>query len=536
MVDERIAKMKVSSGFYGPTGFYSPKNAQDYNCIHVAKNLMFAPVHYRCVVVDANAIINAGSSSLFGIADTFVTTPEVMNEIRDARARQVLDTIQFSIDTRTPSEDQINSVIQFAKKTGDFATLSKNDITLIALARQIEQEYNGATHIRTEPLLDITTVGLLNPSILSPPPEKSTIPCKFYTSETGCRAGSKCEFFHDPNATNVVVYVEKEVDQSSLPAAQGGDVPPPLDDTWEVVPRKSKGQRHAPAPKKPLQSLSSAPLGGGLERVSMQESNPTEVLSVSTPVPLKDVDLFGSEIASSGHVRCILEKAEDDDGDWIMPAAAPLPTESIGDDGADSRTEGSFQAEDEEAVVAALLEESSKSSTKELNRIPVACITSDYAMQNLILQMNLQLATMQGKLVSSVKSWVLKCDACFTITTKVDKLFCPRCGNAALQRLGVTLGHDGRPRYHYKARRQFNVRGTQFALPAPTGGRNPSLLLREDQLLVGAWAQKAKMKQSADSMFSDAVREVRGVNTIARSDIQVGLGRRNPNEARRRRK
>ena len=187
--------------------------------------------------------------------------------------------------------------------------------------------------------------------------------------------------------------------------------------------------------------------------------------------------------------------------------------------------------------------------------MPVAVVTSDFAMQNVALRMGLQLATTAGKAVSSVKSWVLKCDACFTILPdgQLDRLFCPRCGSNTLARLGVTVGADGAPRYHYKAHRSVPVRGTVFALPQPRGGRSGDLLLREDQLLTGIWAQRAKTAAAAAGRAgdgggvtyadagSDAARwasrqagvQAGGAYALAAPDIQVGFGRRNPNEVRR---
>jgi hypothetical protein len=49
----------------------------------------------------------------------------------------------------------------------------------------------------------------------------------------------------------------------------------------------------------------------------------------------------------------------------------------------------------------------------------------------------------------------------------MDKLFCPRCGNASLAKLGVTLRRDGQPDYHYAKGRRVNIRGSKFPLPTP---------------------------------------------------------------------
>ena len=190
----------------------------------------------------------------------------------------------------------------------------------------------------------------------------------------------------------------------------------------------------------------------------------------------------------------------------------------------------------------------------------VASMTTDFAMQNVLMQMGLLLASPSGaKVVRTLKSWVLKCDACFTITQEMDRLFCPRCGNATLARLGVTLGDDGAPRYHYKQNRVVPIRGTQFALPSPTGGRDGDILLREDQLLTGVWAQRARVRETPEAMFAERQPGGVGAGGFLGGDgggrrrtptggvpgvgpgsgvngIVVGLGRRNPNERRGRRR
>ena len=45
--------------------------------------------------------------------------------------------------------------------------------------------------------------------------------------------------------------------------------------------------------------------------------------------------------------------------------------------------------------------------------IPVGCMTADFAMQNVLLQMGLGLVSVEGKRIERVKSWVLRCHACF---------------------------------------------------------------------------------------------------------------------------
>ena len=45
--------------------------------------------------------------------------------------------------------------------------------------------------------------------------------------------------------------------------------------------------------------------------------------------------------------------------------------------------------------------------------VQVGCITADYAMQNVLLQIGLNVVSMDGMLIKRVKSFVLYCPACF---------------------------------------------------------------------------------------------------------------------------
>ena len=69
--------------------------------------------------------------------DSFWTTSLVYDEIQHIKQKQgALETLQETnrLQIRDPSEESINNVIGVSKKTGDFQTISKQDISVIALA------------------------------------------------------------------------------------------------------------------------------------------------------------------------------------------------------------------------------------------------------------------------------------------------------------------------------------------------------------------------------------------------------------------
>ena len=52
---------------------------------------------------------------------------------------------------KSPNEEDIQDVVNFARKTGDIRSLSATDIEVIALAVGLEKERNGGKSLRSEP-------------------------------------------------------------------------------------------------------------------------------------------------------------------------------------------------------------------------------------------------------------------------------------------------------------------------------------------------------------------------------------------------
>ncbi|KAB0797980.1 hypothetical protein PPYR_08973 [Photinus pyralis] len=120
-------------------------------------------------------------------------------------------------------------------------------------------------------------------------------------------------------------------------------------------------------------------------------------------------------------------------------------------------------------------------TTEEIS-VKVACITTDFAMQNVLKQMNLNVATLDGRMIKQLRTFILRCHACFKTTSIMTKIFCPKCGNKTLKRVAVTLDEEGNQQIHINARRPITGRGKRYSLPTIKGGKhsnNPHLV--EDQ-------------------------------------------------------
>ena len=151
------------------------------------------------------------------------------------------------------------------------------------------------------------------------------------------------------------------------------------------------------------------------------------------------------------------------------------PQENVKEDSAssDSDSEGWITPSNikkHQAKDSSSLPSSRKSETKTLQ---VATITADFAMQNVLLQMNLNLLSPKTcKRISQLKQTILRCHGCFNITKEMDKQFCPRCGKPTLTRVSCTTNDKGEVKLHLKANMQWNNRGNVFSIPKPVSGRS----------------------------------------------------------------
>lgn len=142
----------------------------------------------------------------------------------------------------------------------------------------------------------------------------------------------------------------------------------------------------------------------------------------------------------------VAQDASDSDEGWITPSNIKRR-----------------QAQDESA--------SSKSSKSSPKHLQVATMTGDFAMQNVLLQMNLNLlSTKTCQRISQIKQFILRCHACFSTTKDMSKQFCPRCGKPTLTRVSCTTNDKGEVKLHLKQNMQWNNKGNVYSIPKPTGG------------------------------------------------------------------
>ncbi|KAH8830412.1 Nin one binding Zn-ribbon like-domain-containing protein [Flagelloscypha sp. PMI_526] len=347
----------------------------------------------KTLILDAGPLLSL--SPLRGLADTYITTPQILGELRDNRAREHFErlglTAGVKVDVQSPEPIYVAKVIQQAKKTGDYSVLSAADITILALTLQLHEK-NAA-----ETPLDFVSIK----------PEGPTVEITDLTTQENEIAAEEGAQIHEDEA---------------------GD-----DD----------------AQREPL----------NVELEALTESQEEDTSPESTTPTSNSESLFDDP-----------SDEDDGEGEWITPSNVGLHKSRALD----------------------LLPTPSDSKAAK-QAISVGCMTADFAMQNVLLQLGLNLVSVDGKRIERVKSWVLRCHACFKICKDSSKKFCPTCGNATLIRASVTISAPNASKdslvmqVHLKKNFQYRVRGTKYSIPSPKPGSSKTgsgegLILREDQL------------------------------------------------------
>lgn len=274
---------------------------------------------------------------------------------------------------------------------------------------------------------------------------------------------------------------------------------------------------------------------------SPQSNPPTIPASEDEPTAASNGEELPADVAA---VSETMENLEIDTGDEI-PEAEQTGTKH------DSalNSEDSHEASDAESdgwITPSNLKKkqaedagSSAIQSPEPKTMQVAVMTTDFAMQNVILQINLNLLSPSLNRVKHLKTFVLRCHACFQVTKDMTKQFCPRCGQSALTRVSCSTNANGEFKLHLKKNMQWNQRGNKYSIPKPVAGSSNGkvrgggkdgwgneLILAEDQKEYQRAMQDEKRVKARDLMDEDYLPSIlTGDRGRAGGRVKVGAGR-----------
>jgi len=446
------------------------------------------------LVVDSGGFI--AEDSLWELGQNLFTLNEVIAEIKDTATRRRLQLLPYGLKIRKPSDHAMKIVKEFSRKTGDYASLSLTDIMVIALTYDLEVEHCGAEHLAKEPKMS-KTVAFYQP-------KKDT-----HESDT------KIEGFFKPGGSSAGQNKVKDGDEdfSSFQFWREPIPEIPLDIDLELATDTTSSSQQCPLSQQELQNLDSFLAARSFILdfgVSQVDACIADLLDSDTVSKYNNTKRWYNHIQSYGQIKkqqqnLSLEKmfAKIADGfdfgiedvvvDDASASGEPISSdEGVGMNESDNENDefegseeetGSDDDDDDGWITPSNIKDiKNKMVDEEEVNIKVGCITTDFAMQNVLKQIGLNILANNGRLIKETKTWLLRCHACFTTTAKLEKKFCPKCGNNTLKRVSVSVNPDGSQVVHISARRQLTGRGKKFPLPLPKGGKyaqNPRLF--EDQ-------------------------------------------------------
>ena len=163
--------------------------------------------------------------------------------------------------------------------------------------------------------------------------------------------------------------------------------------------------------------------------------------------------------------------------------------------------------------------EASSSPISQNSSMQVGCITTDFAMQNVLLQIGLNLLSPSLQRIRNIRTYILRCHACFQNVRDTSKQFCPRCGKPTLTRVSCSTNQKGEFRIHLKKNMQWNHRGDRYSIPKPVpgsangklgqgrgggkGGWGQELILTEDQKEYQRAVNGRNQRRAKDLMDED---------------------------------
>lgn len=440
------------------------------------------------IILDAGPILqnNPAVSTLLAGSENLVTTPSVISEIRDLNARSRLEnTLRPFLTVQYPSPENIEFVKDFARRTGDLAVLSQTDIDVLALAYEIDCEQNGGDQrLRKAP-------GQTRPSRkVQGGPSKEQVDLSNVREDVSTTA----------------------MDCTDVQLASKDEEP-------AVSANSADGQHYSnPHPVNPQPDASSdAPSEEPAHEPVLTLRN----LTISEiPVLDSHTNVTGGDNEAEHNASIEQEQSSGSDSEsdsWITPSNIKK-----------------HQAADKNGATTL----SGKEPIME-----VATLTADYAMQNVLLQIGLYLISDSLQRVRNIRTYILRCHACFEKVKDTSKQFCPRCGKPTLTRVTCSTNSKGEFQIHLKKKMQWNHRGDRYSIPKPIsgsasgkiaqgkgggkGGWGHGLILAEDQKeYQRAISRSGKERRATDLMDEDYLpRILSGERRLPAQRPRVGAGR-----------
>lgn len=337
---------------------------------------------------------------------------------------------------REPTAESIRWVCEFAKKTGDFASLSAVDLKVVALTYELEKEHVGTDHLRPEPVMAQTIVHKFN----SKPAEISSdgfFPKTLNEDATPVAATS-----------DEKLQTDEEADEEQKKKAQEEEFLRELAEKFSTLDTAEENNEE------------DVDDGDHNEEVITEEDL---LKKVDANDELEEVDEENNSSDDND------KDSADDGGGWITPSNVKVVKREMSKD------------------------------IREEKPVSVACMTTDFSVQNVCKQIGLNLSAIDGRVIREARTFILRCYTCFRTTTLVHKIFCPKCGHKTLKRCAVSIDEHGQQTIHINMRKPITAKGKNKSLPLFKGGKHSTnpIIFEDQQIPKQMPSRVARTKTSA---------------------------------------
>ncbi|XP_035738873.1 RNA-binding protein NOB1-like [Vespa mandarinia] len=506
------------------------------------------------LIVDTSAFIK--NAALQDIGVNIITDQDVVNEITNKRQLRRLVVLPYDLNVQSAFPENIKFVTEFAKKTGDYTSLSATDIKVIALTYQLEKEKVGTEHLKEAPII-VKTVNSakrnknrLKPVVGFYMPKKKLNRTNGIKDKENITQNEEEEVYVDslqeyldPIDDDIVNDVDKQKDKEN-PENEKNDI----NEEHQKYEKEAEEEENEDDEKDEIKSdatESSNECGSDYETA-------TSDIDYDTDIETEDLaDKFSNLNCEPDQLEIQSEDGKMHNVDDIL---APISDEEDKDLLEQiSECEDEFEDEcnnDSDWITPSNIKNMKKHMDSDILKeksATVACLTMDFAMQNVLMQIGLNIASLDGRVIKQMRTFIFRCYACFKTTSIMTKVFCPNCGNKTLKKVAISLDDNGKQQIHINARRPLSAKGKKFSLPTPKGGKhanNP--ILCEDQPLPQQRVSKLARTKN-DPLYEDYIA---GFSPFVTRDVysksaMLGIRsngavkywmKRNPNESRRKQK
>lgn len=374
------------------------------------------------------------------LAENILTIRGVLDEIKNKRQIKRLVVLPFDVEVREPTPESVRVVVDFARKTGDFASLSAVDLKVVALTYELEKEHVGTDHLRKEPVMAKTIIrqfGAKLPEISS----EGFFPKTLNAAEDGAAVESK--------ETNETAEDQETIDDAAF--------------------ERELAEKFGKLNTETEEGDENEDQDGHEEEEEEQFEDEVKPEDLLKKVEVGDESEEAADEQNSQEENEEEEEDSDDGGGWITPSNVKVVKREMSKD------------------------------VKEEKPVAVACMTTDFSVQNVCKQMGLNLSAIDGRVIREARTFILRCYTCFRTTTLVHKIFCPKCGHKTMKRCAVSIDEHGQQTIHINMRKPITAKGKNKSLPHFKGGKHSAnpIIFEDQQIPKQMPSRVARTKTSA---------------------------------------